>query len=257
MMVEVLFFSAVALLFLGMVGLQVAGHRYGSRRTTDELGGPEGTAPVEAALFALLGLLVAFTFSGASDRLAARRALIVEEANAVGTAYLRIDLLPAADRPLLRGEMRRYLASRLTFYEMLLDFREAAAQRKRADQLQQQIWNDVVASCARAPDSRATLLVLPSVNAMFDAAGARYAALRMHMPLTIFVQLVAIALVCAFFAGVGMARGRRPSYLHMVMFGGIIAITFYVIFNLEFPRAGFGRLNALDVILRDQLAAMK
>jgi hypothetical protein len=258
MKVEAVFFSVLALLFLGMVATQIAGHRYGIRRGSDELfGSSEGTAAVEAALYALLGLFVAFTFSGASDRLEARRQLIVEESNAIGTAYLRLDLLPAADQPTIRVEMRRYLESRLTFYDRLLDFHGAAEERERADRIQQQIWTHAVTAAAGAPDTRATLLVLPSLNAMFDAASKRYAALRMHLPVAIFIQLLLIALVCGFFAGIGMSKRKRPSYLHMVMFAGVIAVTAYVILNLEYPRVGFGRLRALDVVLREQLAAMR
>jgi hypothetical protein len=237
--------------------MQIAGHRYGLRRGSDELfGSSEGTAAVEAALYALLGLFVAFTFSGASDRLENRRQLIVEESNAIGTAYLRVDLLPAQEQPRIRAEMRRYLESRLAFYDQLLDFRKAVAEREHSDQIQQQIWTHALDAAARAPDTRATLLVVPSLNAMFDAASKRYAALRMHLPAAIFIQLLLIALCCGFFAGIGMSKRKRPSYLHMVMFAGVIAVTAYVILNLEYPRVGFGRLRALDIILREQLAVM-
>ena len=257
MKVEAVFFAMLAVLFAGMIAMQIAGHRYGLRRGSNELfGSSEGTAAVEAALYALLGLFVAFTFSGASDRLENRRQLIVEESNAIGTAYLRVDLLPAAERPGIREEMRQYLTSRLAFYDQLLDFRGANAERERAERIQQRIWSDALAAAARTPDTRATLLVVPSLNAMFDAAGKRHAALRMHLPVAIFIQLLLIALVCAFFAGIGMSKRKRPSYLHMVMFAGVIAVTAYVILNLEYPRVGFGRLRALDAILREQLASM-
>ena len=161
---------------------------------TNSFGSSEGTAAVEAALYALLGLFVAFTFSGASDRLESRRQLIVDESNAIGTAYLRVDLFRAAEQPRIREEMRRYLESRLAFYDQLLDFRKAVAERERSDQIQQQIWTHALDAAARAPDTRATLLVVPSLNAMFDAASKRYAALRTHVPVAIFIQLLLIAL---------------------------------------------------------------
>ena len=63
-------------------------------------------------MFALLGLLLAFTFSGAADRFDHRRSLIVEESNAIATAYSRIDLLPQAAQPKLRAEFRRYVEAR-------------------------------------------------------------------------------------------------------------------------------------------------
>ena len=92
---------------------------------------------------------------------------------------------------------------------------------------------------------------------MFDVATERYAALRTHVPLAIFVLLLVMALACAFFAGIGMSKRQHPSYLHMVIFAGVMAVTAYVILNLEFPRVGFGHLRALDAFLREQRAAMQ
>jgi hypothetical protein len=101
-------------LFVGMLLFLEIGRRFGSRRLKEDAGGTgEGVTTVDGAVFALLGLLIAFTFSGASARFDHRRELIVEEANAVGTAYLRLDLLPAAAQPPLRESFRRYLDSRL------------------------------------------------------------------------------------------------------------------------------------------------
>jgi hypothetical protein len=251
------FFAILATFFTAMVAAQMAGHRFGLRRSDgDPFATSEGTAAVEAALYALLGLLVAFTFSGAQERLTARRALIVDESNAVGTAYLRLDLLPPDDQPALRDDLRRYVDARIAFYGQLLNLHAAKIEKQRCDDLQRAIWKQAVAASARAGDPRATLLLLPSLNQLFDLAGARYAALRNHLPIAIFVQLVLIALVCAFFAGIGMARRRHPSLLHMIMFAGIIAVTAYVILNLEFPRVGFVRMAHFDALLRDQRAAM-
>ncbi len=88
--------TACVLLFFGMLLLTFAGYRLGRRQLerTDE-SWPTGVGPVEGAVFALLGLLTAFTFSGAYARLDARRQLIVQETNAIGSVYLRLDLLPA------------------------------------------------------------------------------------------------------------------------------------------------------------------
>jgi hypothetical protein len=87
-----------ALLFVGMLILLEVGRRAGVRR---QLRDPSGTGAgaLEAAVFGLLALLIAFTFSGAASRFDARRHLVVEEANAIGTAYLRVDLLPPAVQP--------------------------------------------------------------------------------------------------------------------------------------------------------------
>jgi hypothetical protein len=258
-LLNVILFGVLALLFVGMVALQLAGHHYALRRhENDPIAGSDGTAAVEAALYALLGLMVAFTFSGAQDRLNARKQLIIEEVQSIGTAYLRFDLLHAEDAAVLRREMRAYVDARLAYYQKLLDFSAAKGERARADALQQQIWNHAVAASAKVGDSRAALLVLQSLNQAFDVATARYAALRTHVPGAIFVLLLILAFACAFFAGIGMARRRgRPSLLHMIMFAGIIALTAYVILNLEFPRAGFLRLHHVDRFLIEQRASMR
>src|SRR5437870_4214168 len=92
---------AAMLLFLEI------GRRIGLRHKAKGLAvGGAGHGAVEGAVFALMGLLIAFTFSGAADRFNTRRQLIVEETNAIGTAYLRLDLLPASAQPKLREDFR-------------------------------------------------------------------------------------------------------------------------------------------------------
>jgi hypothetical protein len=101
-------------LLAGMLILTEAGRRIGLRRMAEDPEGVRaGLGAIEAAILALLGLLLAFTFSGAGSRFDARRQLIVDETNAIGTAYLRIDLLTAAAQPELRENFRRYVEARL------------------------------------------------------------------------------------------------------------------------------------------------
>src|SRR4249919_3373788 len=102
-------------LFFGMLICSEIGRRIGISRSTREPDGlPKGAGAAEAAVFALLGLLIAFTFSGAASRFEDRRHLITAEANAIGTAYLRLDLLPADAQPEIRELFRRYIDVRST-----------------------------------------------------------------------------------------------------------------------------------------------
>src|SRR5688572_171592 len=104
-------------LFVGTVVLLEAGRRLGaSRLAADPEGARAGVGAVEGSVFGLLGLLIAFTFSGAASRFDARRQLIVEETNHIGTAWLRLDLLAANEQPELRELFRRYMDSRLETY---------------------------------------------------------------------------------------------------------------------------------------------
>ena len=138
MYAKAIFFGVLAVLFIGMVALELLGYRVGRRRLQREPNDPsEGNASIEAALFALLGLLVAFTFSGAQDRLSNRRTLIVQEADAIGTAYLRLDLVPTEAQPMLRDEFRSYVDSRLAYYKKILNPPAAAAERRRSTSCRQ------------------------------------------------------------------------------------------------------------------------
>jgi hypothetical protein len=138
----------VILLFLGMLICMNVGYHFGRKRQEKE---PADTKPgvgtLDAAIFGLLGLVLAFTFSGAASRFDARRHLIVEEANAIGTAYLRLDLLPSAERTHLQQLFRTYVDSRLSAYDKLPDIPAAFAELARAETIQLQIWTEAEKAC--------------------------------------------------------------------------------------------------------------
>jgi len=103
-------------LFVGTLLALEAGRWTGLRQIATGSGHLAGTGTLEAAILARLGLLIAFSFSGAAARFDARRLQILQETNAISTAYLRLDLLPAAAQPPLHELFRRYLDARLDFY---------------------------------------------------------------------------------------------------------------------------------------------
>jgi hypothetical protein len=245
-------------LFTGMLLLLVQGHRFGRRRLlANPEGAAEGAGPLDGAVFALLGLLIAFTFSGAASRFDGRRQLIVEEANDIGTAWLRIDLLPDAAQPAMRDLFRRYLDSRLETYRRLPDVAAAEAELARTAALQGEIWSLAVTSCRAKGDTAGSALFLGALNAMFDVVTTRTAASRLHPPTIVFGLLVALALACAFLAGFGMASRVRPDLLRLVAFSGIMALCVYVILDLEYPRAGLIRIDAFDSVLVELRASMR
>jgi hypothetical protein len=245
-------------LFLGMFLFLEIGRRLAFRRIAkDPEGARAGTAAAEGAVFALFGLLVAFTFSGAAARFDARRQLIVQEANAIGTAYLRLDLLPADAQPALRELFREYLDSRLESYRKLPDLQAALAEVGHSVELQGKIWTQAVAACRAQGNPAATSLVLASLNGLIDIVTTRTAAARMHPPEVIFWLLFVLGLGCSLMAGHGMAASKTRSWVHMVGFAAITAMTVYVILDMEFPRIGLIRVDAMDQVLVDLRQSMK
>jgi hypothetical protein len=164
-----------SLLFAGMLLLLEAGRRAGHRRLAkDAKGDLPGIGVIDGSVFTLLGLLLAFTFSGAATRLDARRQLIVEETNDIGTAYLRLDLLPASAQPALREKFRQYVDSRLAAYRKLPDAGAAREELTKGTLLQGEIWNQAV-TATRAPDTHpdAARLLIPALNSMIDITTTR------------------------------------------------------------------------------------
>lgn len=246
-------------LFLAMLALLEAGRRYGMRRrAADPEGAEAGSGAVDGALFALLGLLIAFTFSGGASKFDYRRALIVQEANAIGTAYLRLDLLPANAQAGLRQAFRDYLDARLATYRKITDVEAAKAENRRAIALQEEIWRTAVTAVyAPGAASAAPMLMLPALNEMIDITATRSAALEMHPPLVIYGLLYVLALVTSVLAGVGMAGSKTRSWIHMVGFAATLAIAIYVIQDLEYPRLGLIRVDAFDQVLEQVRASMQ
>ena len=234
------------------------GRRVGiGRSKRDAEGARAGLGAVEGALFGLLGLLIAFTFSGAATRFDARRAMIVEEANDIGTAYLRLDLLPAASQPELRALFRRYVDLRLEVYRRLSENSDVEEVRSRVGALQGEIWSVAVRECQKSGSVPTTTLLLPALNSMFDISSTRWLAVVAHPPLIVFGMLTVLTLAGALFAGFGMAGGRTRSWLHILGFSGIMAATVYVVLDLEYPRRGLIRLDSADRFLIEVRDSMK
>ncbi len=242
-------------LFAGMLLFLEAGRRLGRKHRERD---PAGVTPgaVDGAVFALLGLLVAFTFSGAASRFDARRHLVTEEANAIGTAYLRVDLLPESAQPPLRDLFRRYLDSRLESYRKLPNIEAAMMEWESSVGLQAQIWTNAVAASRESGSPQATMLLLPALNAMIDISTTRLMSTRIHPPSVVFVMLGTLSLLAALLAGYGMASSRSRSWIHMVAFAAVIAVTVFVILDLEYPRLGFIRVDAADQVLSDLRRSM-
>lgn len=249
--------SAVGLL-LGMFALLEVGRRIGVRQLArDPEGARAGAGAVDGAVFALLGLLIAFTFSGAAARFDARRELIVQEANHIGTAWLRVDLLPASSQAVLRELFRKYVDSRLAVYRKLPDIKAAQDELARSATLQNEIWARSVTACQTTEGQRAAILILPALNQMIDITTTRTFAAQMHPPRVIFVLLFALGLGCSLLAGYGMAGGRNRSWIHMIGFACVMAVAVYVILDLEYPRLGFIRVDAMDQVLVELRESMK
>ncbi len=239
-------------LFIGMMLLHDLGRHLGARRRAKDLEGSRlGLGPVESATFGLLGLLIAFTFAGAVSRFDVRRHLVTEEANLIERAWLRVDLLPEAEQAPIRRHFRDYLDSRLATYDLLPDLEAATVELERSRMLQHRIWNDAVAAIHNAGSPYTTNLLLSGINSMIDITTTRTMAMRIHPPAIVYGMLFAAALVAALLAGYNSAGGTTRGVLHAIGLAGIVSLSLYVIIDIEHPRRGLVRVDAVDDVLRE------
>ncbi len=247
------FVSVTVLLLVLEAGRRLALARMRGRPSLEE----SDSGIIDGAVFGLLGLLIAFSFSGAASRFDTRRDLIVTEANAIGTAYLRIDLLPDTAQPAMRDRFRRYLDLRLAAYRSFPNLDAVAAGMAKATTLQGEIWTAAVAASRDAPTTATPMLFLPALNEMIDITTTRSVALDTHPPVVTFVLLAVLVLIGAFLAGYGMAKPGAEDWPRMLAFSLVMTLTVLVIFDFEYPRGGLIRIDAYDQVLVQTREAMR
>jgi hypothetical protein len=210
------------------------------------------SSAIEGAIFGLFGLLLAFTFSGAVSRFDTHRQLLTQEANDIGTAYLRLDLLPAQAQPELRQLFRDYTTSRLHLYDAVGE--EISPETVR---LQREIWQRSTAGAmSQGANPDATKLLLPAINDMIDITSTRQNAFNMHPPDVVYWLLFVFSGGAALMAGYSMKAGPRD-WMYSIALALAVTLTVYTILDVEYPRRGLIRLQQLDRTLISLHDSMK
>jgi hypothetical protein len=243
---------AAALFFVLVVCLEV-GYRLGAKRVKAVPNAHEGFGTIEGAVFGLFGLLLSLSFFGAASRLDSRRQLIVQEANAIASAYLRVDLLPSAEQPEVRRLFRDYLDERIRISETSNEA-AALAEMSNSAKLQQAIWSTAV--LATKEGSPGAPLFATALNQMIEVARTKAIAVQTHLPELVFGFLIAASLLSGVVAGFGMARGHR-NWLSVLAYALIVTLTIYVTLDMEYPRAGLIRIGAADSAMRTLRDSMR
>lgn len=245
---DTLFDAGVGPLFVGtVIVLLVAGElgfRYARARSAavDDHWRTQATS-IQAATLGLLALLLGFTFSIAVQRFDARRALVVDEANAIGTAYLRVDVLPAAVQPEMRQLLREYTDLRLRAFSGVILDENAARLDRESQQLQERMWAHVSAAAASDPHSVAAGLMLQATNEVIDLHTARLTSRRAHIPGVVILLLGLVS--CASIAFVSFSHGlgatRRSGGVPVLVV--LVASSLTLILDLDRPRQGLVRVS--------------
>lgn len=239
---------ACLVLLAAMIALLFAGLWLGRRFKAD--GEARDTGVIEVSAFVLVALVLAAAFGSALSRLDARRELMTAEANAINTAYLRIDLLEPAD---LRGVMKLfplYLSARVAAYRMLEAGSTPKAAFASADDLESQIWTMTGAAMTKEDRRFAVDTVLPAISDMIEVSNARKIALGAQTPDVVLYTLMGVSLISALIVGYALSGQGRRGLIQGGLFAAAVSLTTFAILEIDNPRGAFMQLDSAEQMLK-------
>lgn len=245
----VLFFAAI-LAVASEAGFHLG--RKAESRTQEKAKSELGV--VEGGILAVLGLLLGFTMSMAVTRFEVRKQLVLDEANAIGTSYLRTRLLPAPEGPEIADLLRQYVAVRLRYGDVGDDLDRLQAMREQAERLQNEFWNLAVAYGQKDPSPVKAGLLLQSLNQVIDLESARWMAFHNYVPRAVIYVNCIVALFAATLVGYAFGREGRRQVFSTTLLVIAITVVLAVIVDLDRPRQGFIKVSQQPLVdLQHQL----
>jgi len=189
---------------------------------------------VLGATLTLLGLLIGFSFSMAVSRYDQRKNYEEAEANAIGTEYVRADLLPEQDASRIRELLRKYTDQRVLFYTTRDEHRIAKINADTAE-LQNELWSAVRPAAATQPTAVVVALAVSGMNDVLNSQGYTQAAWWNRIPVEAWVLMVAIATCCSLLIGYS---ARQKDWRFLLIVPVAVSIAFFLICDIDSPRGG-------------------
>jgi hypothetical protein len=200
---------------------------------------------IQTATLTLLGLIIGFTFSMAIARYDLRQTYEEAEANAIGTEFLRADLLPGKTAENIKGLLNEYVDQRILFYSK--QDRETAKQiTQRTLALENAMWNELL-SVARTQSTPTIALVISGMNDVINTHGYTQAAWWNRIPAAAWWLMAAIAVAANILVGFG-ARNFKSNICLFMIFPTMIAVSFFLIADIDSPRGGVIRIDPRNLI---------
>jgi hypothetical protein len=200
---------------------------------------------VLGASLTLLGLIIGFTFSMAVSRYDQRKNYEEAEANAIGTEYVRADLLPAADAARVRVLLKDYLDQRILFYQSRSE-RQLREINATTAQLQNELWSVVQATAAAKP-TPVIALTVSGMNDVLNSQGYTQAAWWNRIPVSAWGLMAVIAICCNLLIGYAARRAEAKAMLFLVV-PLLVSISFLLIADIDSPRGGVIRLRPENLL---------
>jgi hypothetical protein len=238
-MIELYTYSLGTIFLVGLAVILAAseiGWQLGSRG-----GGREGgnVPTLESAMLGLLALIIGFTFAMALSRFEARRAAVLNEANAIGTTALRARLLPEPHRTEILKLLREYVQIRVDIVQSGHSLAELRTVVDRSNVIQEALWQQAKGVVVKDNSMVPTGLFIQTLNEMIDDQEKRLAALRNRVPNVVLVGLFGIAAIAGGFAGYASGLDPKRNRLPVYIVGFLVSAVILLIFDLDRPSSGF------------------
>jgi hypothetical protein len=203
----------------------------------------EDFSVIQGATLTLLGLIIGFSFSMAISRYDQRKIYEEEEANAIGTEFLRVEVLPAADAAHIKDLLKKYLDQRMAFYTTR-DTDHLKQIEGNTARLQAELWSAARTGAEKSP-TPLTALAASGMNDVLNSQGYSQAAWLNRIPLASWLLMAAMAFVGSLMVGIG---AHRPNAFLTVALPLVISIAFFLVGDLDSPRRGLIRVSPQNLI---------
>jgi hypothetical protein len=225
---------------LFLAGVIEAGRHTASRfQILEDTNRKDQLAALRDGLFVLAGLLFGFTLALAASRFAERRSLLIDEANAIGTTYLRAETLAEPNREQAQQLLRQYVDARLDFDGAGLASSRAAEAANRAKQIQERLWEGVV-EITKTDRTAVSAAYMSSLNQLIDLHEKRVSSLENRIPSSIWLLIFCVSTIAVFSRGLTVAR---RFWLTVLIAPLTVAIVITLIADVDTPSSGLIRLD--------------
>jgi len=206
--------------------------------------------PIEGSLLGLLALLLAFTFGMSASRYETRRAVMLSEANNIGTVILRCDLYPDSTRNKLRSYLKEYVDARIAYFQSGSDETKEKNTIQATEKWDGMIWSTVAEASKVKDNLVASNQMIPALNAMIDIVTNRNAEKNATVPDSILWLLFLLCIISSFILGFQKSTSRNP-YIISIVFALMVCACIQVIIDLDRPRQGFINMQGTNQFIVD------
>jgi hypothetical protein len=229
----------VIILFFLMLTAVWLGYKIGLKKTKLENKNTE----ISSSLLGLLALILGFTFAMAGSRYENRKNNLIDEANCIGTAFLRADIYPDSLKNEYKKDFKSYLDSRRDYYLLDNNEKKLTASLKQSAIASEKLWNRATFYAKNKDYFIQSTMMMPALNAMFDSASKSNMVLNSKVPETIVYLMLTFSVIISFFIGYNSGLEKKINTKFITGFCFLICIVILITLDLDRPRRGLIKLD--------------